>query len=381
MRGWRGVLAICVMAALVTCAGLNAAQQVTATAKEAYARAVELESKGNDPAALALLWQASGQAPRDADVQNRLGEALGRMGALDAAIEAFRRAIAERPDFVKAASNLSLTLVQAGRGAEALSEARAFLARSPGDPNRHFALGLAQAEQDVEQAIATFRHVLEIAPRHTLARYNLALVLQRADRLDDAARELERAIAIEPRPEAYYALGVVYWHRGELERATRALGDAVAAEPGYAAAHYTLGAVLKDRGDWKRAIEALRRAIRLRPDQPGAYVTLARVLQLAGDADAARTQLAEGERLRQRAQLEHEALVWTAVGTGKLEAGELIAALDDFRRATAAFEPYAPAHYQMGRVLQRLGAVDASRAAFDRARQLNPSLVSPAHSP
>jgi tetratricopeptide (TPR) repeat protein len=314
-------------------------------------------------------------------VQNRLGEALERMGALDAAIDAFRRAVTERPEFQKAANHLILALVQAGRGPEALQQAGAFIAAAPDDPNRYFTLGLAQSEQDVEGAITTFRRVLALAPRHVLARYNLALVLQRADRLAEATAELERAIEIEPRAEAYYSLGVIYWHQGDLDRAVKALGAAIAAEPGYANAHYTLGAVLRDRRDWTGAATALRRAIALRPDLPGAYVTLAQVLQLAGDQRASRTQLAEGERLRQRAQMEHEALVWSAVGTRKLDAGDLTGALDDFRRATAAFDAYAPAHYQTGRALQRLGQPEAARAAFARAQQLNPSLVPPPYSP
>lgn len=360
---------------------IDAAQDSAGLAKSAYAQAVDLEAKGNDPAALSLLWQAAGLAPRDADVQNRLGEALQRLGALDAAVDAFQRALETRPDSQKVANNLILTLVQAGRGPEALQRARAFISASPDDPNRYFTLGLAQSEQDLEEAIKTFRRVLERAPRHALARYNLALALQRADRLPDAIAELDRAIEIEPRPEAYYTLGVIYWHQGNLDRAIAALTDAVAAQPAYASAHYTLGAVLKDRKDWSKAAASLRRAIALRPDLPGAYVTLAGVLRLAGDEAGARAQLAEGERLRHRADLEHEALVWTAVGARKLEAGDLTAAVDDFRRAIATYDGYAPAHYQLGLVFRRLGQADASRAAFARAQQLNPSLVPPPYSP
>ena len=69
--------------------------------------------------------------------------------------------------------------------------------------------------------------------------------------------------------------------------------------------------------------------------------------------------------------------MWTAIGTRELDRGNLLEALDHFRRATTAFEAYAPAHYQMGRALQRLGEPDAARIAFERARQLNPSLVAP----
>jgi Flp pilus assembly protein TadD len=57
--------------------------------------------------------------------------------------------------------------------------------------------------------------------------------------------------------------------------------------------------------------------------------------------------------------------------------GDLLGALDCLRRATTVFEGYAPAHYQMGRVLSQLGEREAARVAFARAHALNPSLVPP----
>lgn len=353
----------------------------TQRARQTYARAVELEAEGNHGGALSLLWEAAGLAPHDADVQNRLGEALERLGALEAAIDAYRLAVSERPAFRKASNNLILALVKAGKGPEAVDRARALVAAAPDDPDRHFTLGLAQSEQDVTEAIKSFHRVLELAPRRGLARYNLALVLMRVDRLPEALDELRRALAIEPRPEALYTMGVIYWHQSDLDRAAGALSAAVSAEPGYAEAHYTLGAVLKAKHEWASAAASLRRAIALRPDLSAAHYALGQALQMTGDEGGARSQLAEAERLRQTAQLEQEASVWTAVGTQKLDAGDPAGALDHFRRATAIFEAYAPAHYQMGRALQRLGQQDASRAAFSRAQQLNPSLLPPPDRP
>ena len=353
------------------------AQEVPARAKAAYARAVELEEKGNDAAALSLLWEAAGLAPRDPEIQNRLGEALERIGALDAAIDAFRRALAERRDFRKASNNLILALAKAGRGAEAVERAKALAAEAPGDADRQFTLGLAQSEQDVTDAIATFRRVLQLDPRHTLARYNLALVLRRVDRLPDALQELDRAIAIAPRAEAHYMRGVILMHQGDLPRAADAFRAAVGMDPRYADAHYALGSVLKAERNWQAAAESLRRAVALRPDFPSAYYTLAQVLRSSGDEAGARAQEAESDRQRRRATDEHTALVWTSVGIQKAQDGDLLAALDSFRRATAAFDGYAPAHYQMGLVLDRLGKPDAAQSAFARARALNPSLVPP----
>jgi tetratricopeptide (TPR) repeat protein len=367
------IVALCIVAATVVDAG----QENDARAAEAYKRALDLEAKGNDADALSLLWEAAGLSPGDADIQNRLGEALERFGALDAAVDAYRLAVAARPPFRKASNNLILALVKSGRSREALERARTLAAADPDDPDLSFTLGLAQSEPDVEEAIKTFRHTLKLAPRHALARYNLALVLKRADRLQEAIDELQRVIEIEPRAEAHYTLGVIYWHQGDLERAASALRAAVAAEPRYADAHYTLGAVLHARHDWSGAADALRRALALRPDLPGIHYTMARVLQASGDDAAAQRHLDEAERLRLRGQMEQEARVWTSVGTERLEAGDLTAAVECFRRATATFEAYAPAHYQLGRALQRLGQTTAARAAFARARQLNPSLVPP----
>jgi protein O-GlcNAc transferase len=375
VRPW--LLAIVFLTVQTTDVSLGAGQESTARARQTYDRAVELEASGNYAAALSLLWEASGLAPRDADVQNRLGEALERIGALDAAVDAYRRALAERPSFRKASNNLILALVKTGKGPEAVARARALVVEAPGDPDRYFTLGLAQSEQDVDGAIETFHKVLEIAPRNTLARYNLALVLRRADRLPEALAELERALAIEPRPEAHYTMGVIYWHQGDLDRAVASLRAAVAAEPKYADAHDALGNVLKARRDWSGAEASLRRAIALRPDFPASHYTLGLVLQQTGDEAGARTELAEAERLRRNAELEHEALVWTSVGIQKAGSGDLLGALTSFRRATSVYEPYAPAHYQMGLLLDRLGQRDAARSAFERAHQLNPSLVSP----
>jgi tetratricopeptide (TPR) repeat protein len=372
--------AAALVAAIAFAAASPAAQAPSpspARAKQAYEKAIELEREEAYGAALALLWEASGLSPHDPEIQNRLGESLERLGALDAAVEAYRRALAERPDFAKASNNLILALVKTGNGPEAVARARARLAADPRDADRQFTLGLALSEQDVDASIATFTRLLEQSPGHVLARYNLALVLRRADRLPEALTELNRALAIEPRAEVHYTIGVIRWHQGQLGPAVDALRAAVALQPKYADGFDALGSVLKASGDLPGAAAALKQAIALRPAIPALRYNLALVLQAAGDAAGAKTAFDDAERLRQRAAAEHEALVATSVGIQKVESGDLESALAQFRRAILGFEPYAPAHYQLGLVLRRLGQADAAKAAFARARALNPALVPP----
>jgi tetratricopeptide (TPR) repeat protein len=362
---------------LLAAAGGAMAQPTDPRASDAYRRARALEASGDAGGALALLWTASGLAPRDADIQMGLAEALERVGALDAAVDAWRAALAARPQDRKASRGLVLALVAGGRSPEAVALARAAVDASPNDPEALLTLGLAQSEQDVDAALEALRRALARAPGHALARYNLALLLKRVDRLDEAIAELTRVIASEPRPEAYYALGMARWHSGDGARATDAFQAAIALEPRHADAHHMLGAVRAAERDWRGAAAALRRALALRPDAPAVHDTLARVLRSTGDDTGARVHLAEGERLRRAAEREHEARVWTSLGTARLEQGDALAALDALRRAVAIHAAYAPAHFQMGRALDRLGDADAADGAYARARQLNPHLVAP----
>ena len=351
-------------------------QDASSSGKQAYARAIELESTGNYPAALALLWEAGGLAPRDPEIQTALGEALERIGALDAAIAAYRAALQANPQFRKAANDLILALVKAGKGEEAVQRARDLVSQAPNDPDRHFTLGLAQSEQNIEDAMKSFRRALEIDPRHALARYNLALALNRADRTIEAIEEMKKALAIDARAETHYMLGVMYSHQGEFDAAMRELKAATVADPRSAEAHAALGAVFRARRDWENAERELRRAIAINPDPATGY-TLAQILQQRGDSVGAAAALAEAERLRHRREQDQQASVLTAVGTAKFDGGDFNGALELFRRAVAASGQYAPAYYQMGRTLQRLGREQEGRDAFARAAALNPSLATP----
>ncbi len=351
-------------------------QNSSPRAKETYTRAITLESEGNHPAALALLWEAAGLAPRDPDIQNALGEALERIGALDAAVSAYRAAVEANPAFRKASNNLILVLVKAGKGDEAVRLARDLVATAPDDADRYFTLGLAQSEQDIDEAMKSFRRALEINPRHALARYNLALALNRADRTAEAIEEMKRTLAIDSRAEMHLRLGAMYAHQGEFDAAIEQLNAAVRLDPRSAEAHATLGAVFQARKDWESAEREFLRAIAIGPDVATHYA-LAYVLRQRGDSAGANAAASEAERLRHEREQEQQASVLTSVGTARFDAGDFAGSLELFRRATSTSDQYAPAHYQMGRALQRLGRNDEARVAFQRAASLNPGLVPP----
>jgi len=350
------------------------AQQPPARAQEIYTRAIDLESRGNHSAALALLWEAAGLSPRDPEIQTALGEALERIGAFDAAIGAYRVALEQNPQFRKASNNLILALVKAGKSEEAIARAQALVDAAPKDPDRYFTLGLAQSEQNIDAAVQSFRRALELDPRHALARYNLALALNRADRTAEAIEEMKQALAIDSRAQTHYMLGVMYSRQGEFDAATRELTAASNKDPRSANARIALATVFQAQRQWDAAEREIRRAIAIAPD-PSAYYMLSQVVRQRGDSAGATAAVSEGERLRHEREQEQQASVLTAVGAAKFDARDFTGAVNLFRRATEASDRYAPAFYQLGRALQQLGQDRAAREAFARAAALNPSLA------
>ena len=98
-------------------------------------------------------------------------------------------------------------------------------------------------------ARAQYRAVLEFAPSHALAHNNLGNSLLAAERLDEAVRHLETAVAGSAEAEVQFR---------------RAIGI----DPDLAAAHRRLGSTLVYLGRENEALAALERAVQLAPDDP-----------------------------------------------------------------------------------------------------------------
>ncbi|OUV60213.1 MAG: hypothetical protein CBC82_08750, partial [Cellvibrionales bacterium TMED122] len=122
-----------------------------------------------------------------------------------------RHAIALKPDFAEAHSNLGVTLKELGR--------------------------LDEAETSYKQAIA-------LKPDLTEAHSNLGNTFKELGRLDDAEASLRQAIALKPDyAEAHSNLGVTLKELGRLDDAEASYRKAITLKPDYAEAHRHLAVV------------------------------------------------------------------------------------------------------------------------------------------
>jgi predicted O-linked N-acetylglucosamine transferase (SPINDLY family) len=133
--------------------------------------------------------------------------------------------------------------------------------------------------------------------------------------------------------------------------------EAVAADPGCAAAHMNLGIVLHGRGEAAAAEACHIRAVRLDPALPHAHYNLGIARLALGDVPGAESALREALRLR------HDfPEAWVAMAEVLESAGRDGEALDALDSAIALRVDYAGALFNAGLLLRRLGRLDEAEA-------------------
>ncbi len=127
---------------------------------------------------------------------------------------------------------------------------------------------LEDAKKETETA-------LRLNPDYAEAHYNLGNIYSRQDRLEDAIKEFQTALRLNPDyVEAYANLGVVYIHLKRLEEAARVFQQALTLKPSYALAHVNLGIVYRKQDRLDDAVSEFRASLRMRPDFAEAHYEL-----------------------------------------------------------------------------------------------------------
>jgi predicted O-linked N-acetylglucosamine transferase (SPINDLY family) len=233
--------------------------------------------RGDDALAATLSRNALRQDEANADAWSVLGIALRRSDAATAEA-ALRRAIACDDANADARFHLGNLLREQGRVAEAIDAYRQALARRPDHPSLLNNLGLALfAAGEHAEAEQNYRATLRLVPAHRQALANLVHVLCRVGRhreAHDAAGRYVREYADGPL-EFWIDLGIARHALGDYEGAAQAFRGALHKAPQDATALTNLGTVLVDRGDYVEARHALAAAVAAAPHDLNALSLLA----------------------------------------------------------------------------------------------------------
>ncbi|HEX7917013.1 tetratricopeptide repeat protein [Rudaea sp.] len=237
-----------------------------------------------------VLRQAAAIDPEWAPVQCALGELLIDSGRADEGEHALRRAATCANRYLRADRLLARLLNASDRYGEVVDLTEASAQDTHADPDLLHQRAVALvALQRHEEAIATCRRIVELAPDNAKAEFFLASALDLAGRHSEAGQSASRAIAKgEATPEARHLLAHALVDENRLEEAEALLHDIVRERPRFADAHNNLAQLIwVRRGDVAAAAEYLDRALAQYPRDNALISVKMNLLDGAGDAQGA----------------------------------------------------------------------------------------------
>jgi tetratricopeptide (TPR) repeat protein len=195
--------------------------------------------------------------PEDYLTLNNLGLAYAEQGDLNAAVNAFSRALAIKPEFSEAHFNLGEIFEKQSRFEEALSQ-------------------YLQAQLSEKQLARVYDRV--------------AVYMAGRNRIEQAATYFDTALTYWPdSPEIETNYGLALCNRGTFEQAVPHFKKALAIDPGFLEAYHYLAGAYSQLGRSQEAIIQLRKALRINPDNPHLHNNLGAELLKLGRIEQAIT--------------------------------------------------------------------------------------------
>jgi tetratricopeptide (TPR) repeat protein len=222
---------------LLGCGGKPAATKPAETSPLVKARmAQSYMNAGRVGEALASMQEAVDAEPANAAMRLQQGQLFFQAGHFADAEAAFRKGLEIDPYLTDAHNYLGTVYQELGRFADAEREYRRAL-EDPAYPTPELVylnLGILYADQEKQQqALESLRAAVGINPKYYKAHFQLASVLERAGRFDEAAREYEVA---EPgfrnNGDYFYRRGFTYFRLGRHDHARDMLSRVLTIAPG-----------------------------------------------------------------------------------------------------------------------------------------------------
>jgi tetratricopeptide (TPR) repeat protein len=194
--------------------------------------------------------------------------------------------------------------LKASKFDEAIREAQAAAAADPQSSDAQWVLGNAynemadtQSAADLRQntlskAVDAYLQALKLNPNSDAAYTNLAIVYYKTAQFDDAQKQVEQALKINPTDAtSHYVLGTIYLQRDikqnpdALDKAQAEFEAAVQNDPKLGAAYIGLANVYLARKDSAKALQNAQKGVELTQDAPDPFVywALAQAQSATGD--------------------------------------------------------------------------------------------------
>ena len=148
----------------------------------------------------------------------------------------------------------------------------------------YYELGVLYKENNkINDAINSFKKVLQFNPNHNMALYELGVIYEQQKNFDEAIKNYTESLRIKENSEAFQNLGVCYLKKGMLKEAYRNLVKAMLLNPNKYTIYNNIGAVMEKLGNYESAIEMLEIGTKLNPNNVIGFYNLGIALDKKGD--------------------------------------------------------------------------------------------------
>lgn len=226
----------------------------------------------------------------DAELDETLRRAhvFGDEGDWDGMAVTLREALESWPDDPYLLCWLAVAERELGLGGIAYEHFKACLAKEPRDPHILATAGNALARFDDPEAEPALRTAALLAPRLALARWLYGAYLAREGMVEDAMRELDAAVELDPDDGTIqYERGVALALSDRLDAAVDAFFRATERDPDDTWARVVLGLALVEDDRTEEGAGELERGARDRPDDLEAQILAALAAAATGYEDRA----------------------------------------------------------------------------------------------
>jgi tetratricopeptide (TPR) repeat protein len=298
-----------------------------------YNLGVTYLEQGKKEDALREFTKAETLGSEDAAMLENLGEAYTSLQEYDRGIDIYKKLLTVNSRNVKVLSLLGDLLFQKG---------------------------------ELEQALRFYKKIVEIEPaseRAHTAFINIGIVLDEAQRFDEAIEAYNNALTINPKDDvALYNLGIAYKHAGKADEALKSWKKSSELNPDNEKPLIARADLLYERGEFDDALEDYGKIADKWPLLARPQFSIASIYQKKGLNDYAKKRYLKVVELGNDNELVRKAYLNLAMisSQGKKEAGEFNEAVSYVQKALLAQPGDAE-------TLQSLGVVYYRRGSYDKA--------------
>lgn len=288
--------------------------------------------------------------PRNLPGRVALGEAYLGMGDLDSARAEFFRALEVRDDYSPAFDGLARIAEAQGDFEKARQLFRGAIRADRGSPDPHVHLGEMELRQErLDEALRELEAAVDLQPDYAPALETLARILIRLERYNEALVAAKEAIEHQAgHPAHREVLGRVFLPMGDFARAEEAFREALERDDDYYEAWDGLALALRSQGRFEEAADILDEVA----ERPG-----------LDDESALRVRQTAARYRKEGEELERLRAVFESAGAGA--GADTTTAL-----ATAPVDPYDL--MELARLSATVERWDTAAAAASRAAELAP---------